>query len=498
MKNSYNEDSIQKLDPLSFTRLRPDTYCGSTEDSTQLWQEIVLNCTDEFLAGNCNEVRMEINDNNVITVSDTGQGIIPNLKKEGNKTVLEMIYGDINTSGKYDKSEDAVYKVSTGAFGIGASLTNFLSHWLTATTKRDGKFETVRFKEGKFDSRETGTCDKKEHGVTVQFQPSEEFFKDPRPNIKKIKESLLNISCVCNGLTLFFNGEKFYNPDGIIDLLDKKIGDEIQIVSSYFTMDREIGNQRLVLALSFGTKSSADYYAFCNYSPIEAGTPVSTIKSCITRTLNKWAKEQGLIKENDSLSGNALQEGISVVFNLISPNIRYDSQTKVRVTSTEDNSFINTVLSEELEVWLDQNPKEGKAIIESALVARKAAEAAKKARAAVKNKAAEKKEKAFKLPTKLTDCWGNDRLKCELFLAEGLSAASGLVEARSSEFQAVYGLRGKCLSVLKATPERILANQEINNLIQALGLDCDTKTAKLTYDIKKLRYGKIIASADAK
>jgi DNA gyrase subunit B len=262
-------------------------------------------------------------------------------------------------------------------------------------------------------------------------------------------------------------------------------------------MDKEIGNQRLVLAMSFGTKSTTDFYSFCNYSPIEAGTPISAIKSCITRTLNKWGQENKLLKEKETLPGSALQEGISVVFNLISPNIRYDSQTKVRVTSTEDNSFINSVLSEEFELWLDQNPKFGESIIESALIARKAAEAAKKARAAVKNKAAEKKEKAFKMPTKLTDCWTKDRSKCELFLAEGLSAASGLVEARSSEFQAIYGLRGKCLSVLKTTPEKILANQEINNLIQALGLDCDTKTAKLTYDKDKLRYGKIIASADA-
>jgi DNA gyrase subunit B len=497
LKNSYNEDSIQKLDPLSFTRLRPDTYCGSTEDSTQLWQEIVLNCTDEFLAGNCDEVVMTIDDNNVISVSDNGQGIIPNVKKDGDRTILEMVYGDINTSGKYDKSEDAVYKVSTGAFGIGSSLTNFLSHWLIATTKRNGEFETVYFKEGKFDRRESGECDKDEHGVTVTFRPSEEFFKDPKPSRSKINENLLNISCVCNGLTLYFNGKKFYNPDGLSDLLKRKIGNDIQIISTPFVMDKEIGNQRLVLAMSFGTKSTTDFYSFCNYSPIEAGTPISAIKSCITRTLNKWGQENKLLKEKETLPGSALQEGISVVFNLISPNIRYDSQTKVRVTSTEDNSFINSVLSEEFELWLDQNPKFGESIIESALIARKAAEAAKKARAAVKNKAAEKKEKAFKMPTKLTDCWTKDRSKCELFLAEGLSAASGLVEARSSEFQAIYGLRGKCLSVLKTTPEKILANQEINNLIQALGLDCDTKTAKLTYDKDKLRYGKIIASADA-
>jgi DNA gyrase subunit B len=262
-------------------------------------------------------------------------------------------------------------------------------------------------------------------------------------------------------------------------------------------MDEENENQRLILAMSFGSKSSSDFYNFCNYSPIEAGTPVSTIKSCITRVLNKWGQENNLLKNKESLSGSALQEGISVVFNLVSPNIRYDSQTKVRVTSTEDNSFINTVLTEQLELWLDNNPEDGKTIIEKALVARKAAEAAKKAREAVKNKAA-KKEKVFKLPTTLTDCWTKNRAEAELLVCEGKSSQSGLVAARSAKTQAVYGVRGKMLSVLKTTPSKILANQEINNLIQALGLDYDPKTAKLKYDRDKLRYGKIIACADAK
>jgi DNA gyrase subunit B len=496
LKNSYNEDSIQKLDPLSFTRLRPDTYCGSTEDSTQLWQEIVLNCTDEFLAGNCDEVVMTIDDNNVISVSDNGQGIIPNVKKDGDRTILEMVYGDINTSGKYDKSEDAVYKVSTGAFGIGSSLTNFLSHWLTATTKRNGEFETVYFKEGKFDRRESGECGKNEHGVTVSFQPSEEFFKDPKPSRSKINENLLNISCVCNGLTLYFNGKKFYNPDGLSDLLKRKIGNDIQIISTPFVMDKEIGNQRLVLAMSFGTKSTTDFYSFCNYSPIEAGTPISTIKSCITRTLNKWGQENKLLKEKETLPGSALQEGISVVFNLISPNIRYDSQTKVRVTSTEDNSFINSVLSEEFELWLDQNPKFGESIIESALVARKAAEAAKKARAAVKNKAASSVKKFMDMPTKLADCSSKDRKNCELYVTEGDSASGGAKTIRNAKTQAVMGLRGKPLNVLTASIDSVHKNQEVMNIVQALGLSWTPDGKKVIYEKEKLRYGKFIIAAD--
>jgi DNA gyrase subunit B len=491
LKNSYNEDSIQKLDPLSFTRLRPDTYCGSTEDSTQLWQEIVLNCTDEFLAGNCDEIVMTIDDNNIITVSDNGQGILPNVKKDGNKTVLEMVYGDINTSGKYDKSEDAVYKVSTGAFGIGACLTNFLSHWLTVTTKRDGEFETIHFKEGKFDNRVSGTCEKNEHGVTVSFHPSEEFFKNPKPSLTKIKESLFNISCVCSGLTLYFNGEKFYNSNGLSDLLSKKIGKDVQLISSPFTLDKEIKNQRLILAMSFGSKVSSDFYSFCNYSPIEAGTPVSAVKSCITRVLNKWGQDNNLLKSKESLPGSALQEGISVVFNLISPNIRYDSQTKVRVTSTEDNSFINSVLGEQLELWLDNNPEDGKNIIEKALLARKASEAARKAREAVKNKtkAANNKVKIMN-PDKLKDAefLGQDST---LLLVEGLSAGASMAVARETDKYGILMLRGKLINAFTNKDNKLEKNEEIQLLFKALGITPGH------YDSSKLRYGRIAITVDS-
>ena len=496
LNNQYNENSIQKLDPLSFTRLRPDTYCGSTEDSTQLIVELITNCKDEFLIGNCNEVHITINEQeNVITVSDTGQGIIPNLFKEDNKTVLEMVYGDINTSGKYDKSENAVYKESTGAFGIGASLSNFLSHWLTATTKRDGQYETVYFIEGKFDHRESGQCPKEEHGVSVSLKPSEEFFKDARPNKKNLQKMLYYDSCVCPGLKYIFNEEEFYHPNGLQDLINSN---DIEL-TNFFSINTVKDRQKLDLVLVYVPQSKTEIIPFCNYALIETGTPITTIKSTLTRTLNKWAKEQGVLKSKDkNLEGTALQEGLRLVFNLSSPNIRYDSQTKVRVTSTEDNSFISSTLGEQLEVWLDNNVEDGKNIIEKALVARKAAEAAKKARERVKAKAtAPVKAKAIQLPTTLTDCWSKDRNKCELVICEGKSAAAGLVAGRNSEIQAIYGVRGKMLSVLKTASSNIYKNQEINNLVQALGRDVDEKTCKLTYDEKKLRYGKIIAAADA-
>lgn len=483
---------------MSFTRLRPDTYCGSTADSTQLVTEIISNAVDEHLIGNCTRIDISIADNNVVAVRDNGQGIIPNNPVDStlSTTTLEQVYGEINSSGKYDKSDNAVYKVSTGAFGIGGSLSCFLSHWFIATTRRDGEFETVRFKEGKFESRESGKCDKRLHGVEVVFQPSEEFFDDAAPNAQKIKDSLFKITCICPNLLVRFNDEEMSNPNGLDDFLTSQVKDEIVSNRCLFKQEKE--RQSLDFGMTFVDSPSVNITCFCNYGLVESGTVVTAVKSCITRVFNKWGKEQGILKAKDKLlSGNAVQEGMELVFNLVSPQVRYDSQTKARVTSTADNAFINDVISAQLEVWLDNNPEDGKAIIEKALIARRAAEAAKKAREAVKQKASEKKEKVFKLPTKLTDCWTKNRSKAELLICEGLSAASGLVAARDSEFQAVYGVRGKMLSVLKTSPDKVMKNQEINNIVVALGLDYSPTTGKMKYNKNKLRYNKIIACADA-
>lgn len=495
LNNQYNENSIQKLDPLSFTRLRPDTYCGSTEDSTQLVIELITNCKDEFLIGNCNEVHITIDEQeNVITVSDTGQGIIPNLFKEDNKTVLEMVYGDINTSGKYDKSENAVYKESTGAFGIGASLSNFLSHWLTATTKRDGQYETVYFIEGKFDHRESGQCPKEEHGVSVSLKPSEEFFKNAKPNKKNLQKMLYYDSCVCPGLKYILNEEEFYHPNGLQDLINSN---NIEL-TNFFSINIVKDRQKFDLVLVYIPQSKTEIIPFCNYALIEAGTPITTIKSTLTRTLNKWAKEQGILKSKDkNLEGAALQEGLRLVFNLSSPNIRYDSQTKVRVTSTEDNAFISSTLGEQLEIWLDNNPDDGKIIIEKALVARKAAEAAKKARERVKAKAvAPVKKKMMDMPSKLADCYEKDRSLCELYLTEGDSASGGCKTIRDSATQAILGLRGKVLNTMTSTPESWHKNQEIMNIVQALGFSWSSDGKNVIYDESKLRYDKFVIAAD--
>lgn len=496
MSNKYTEDSIQKMDPLSFCRHRPDSYLGSNEDSSQLLREIISNASDEFLIGNCFEINIEYDEEkNIAKISDKGQGIIPNVIKDG-KSILELVYGDINSSGKYDKSEDAVYKISTGAFGIGAFLSNALSHWLIATTKRDGQFETVYFDEGKFSKRESGKCNKSEHGVCVEFNPSEEFFRDAHPNISKLKKELFNLSCVCKGLKITFNGEEFYHPEGLEGIIKETIGNDIEIIDSHCSFEFKASDTQIFdFCMTATSRNNCEIVPFCNYSLIESGVPVSTVKSIITRCFNNWAKEQGLIKKN--LAGSAIQEGLIIVFNLVSQNIRYDSQTKVRATSTEDNPFISSALGRQLEVWLDNHPQDAKNILNQAILSAKAQEAAKKAREAVKNKVGKKKKKFIDMPTTLIDCFSKDRTKCELMIVEGLSASSSLVAQRDASKTAIYSIRGMMLNLQKCSPDKILENKEINNLITALGLEYDTHNHKMIFDKKKLRYGKIIAASDA-
>lgn len=494
--SKYTEDSIQKLDPLSFTRLRPDTYLGSNEDSTQLVREIITNCYDEFLAGNCSEIWVAYDEKeNIVTIQDNGQGIIPNVEKGDGRTILEMVYGDINTSGKYDKSDTAVYKTSTGAFGIGASLTCFLSHWLDATTWRNGEYETVSFSEGKFASRDSGTCPKKQHGVKVIFQPSEEFFRSAKPDLNALRKEFFNMSCVCAGLKIHFENKEYYHPNGLKDLMNEKTKNEVMLFDSPFAFTVEKDRQYLDFIMSCTSKSKSEIDCFCNYSIVEAGTPITAVKSCITRVFNKWGKENGIL-EKGNLSGSDIQEGMNIIFNLASPNIRYDSQTKVRVTSTEDNEFINSMLSERLEIWLDNNPKSGEVVLEKAIVARKAAEAAKKARAAVKNKAEKTKLKITAMPSKLADCHSKNRKECEIYLTEGDSASGGAKIIRNASFQAIMGLRGKVLNTLVADKNKILKNAEVVDIVKALGLTWHPDKKEVIYNEKALRYGKFIIAAD--
>ena len=500
MANEYKDDSIESLSPLEHVRLRPGMYAGDTSDATQLAIEILGNAIDEYNIGHGNIIYIDLLDDGGVVITDEGQGFPINVIREDGETVLQASFDVINTSGKY--RDDGVYEgTAIGLNGIGAKLTNFLSHKLVVKSSNNkGDYEEIAFIEGVFSGRNVGKDISLPSGTTVSFQPSEEFFDNPKVNENKLRKFCNDITCLCPGLTIMFNGEEIKHEKGIIDLLSSTLGKDLEIINSPLIIQEIKGKQKLDLALTYGSKSSSNFVVYVNCGLTQAGPHITGIKSCITRTLNKWAKEQGLLKEKEkNLEGSALQEGLVFVCNITAENVAYDAQVKTTVTKI-DTSFITSSLGKQLEIWLDNNPADGRIIIERALVARKATEAAKKAREAVKAKASAvptKPKKTIDLPSKLADCFSSNRKECELYVVEGDSAGGNLKQVRNNEFQAVFPLRGKMLNTQKATIDKILKNAEIVNLIKAFGLSISTDGKKVVYNKNNIRYGKIIIMSDA-
>ena len=497
-KTLDDKDSIQSLSPLEHVRLRPGMYVGSTKDSTQLLVELFSNALDEHNLGHGNVIEIGIDTKTgECIVSDQGQGFPLFVYREDGKTILQASFDEINTSGKY--SDDGVYGgTSLGLNGVGGKAANFLAHYFIVTSYDGSSYEKITFKEGVFQKRERGKLDHLS-GTTIVFKPSEEFFESPLPDISLLRKMFHDICGMCPSLQIIFSVdkkvEKIYHPEGLRYLVNQIIGKDKSISEPFF-FQKQQDKYSIDCGLGYADKNSSHIVAYVNYGLTEQGPHITAIKTCITKIMNKWAREQNILKEKDkNLDGDSLQEGLVLVFNLVSPNISYDAQTKSRIVSKDFVPFLNEVFSEQLEVWLDNNLDSGKAIIEKAVLARRAAEAAKKAREAVKKKE-EKKDKVFKLPTTLVDAWTKDRSKAELLICEGKSAMSGLVAARDSETQAIYGVRGMMISARKTTMDKLLKNQEVNNLIVALGLDFDSHN-HLIYDKNKLRYDKIIACTDA-
>lgn len=510
MGKLYTEDSIESLSPLEFTRLRPGVYAGDTTYSTQLLIEILSNAIDEFRLGHGTQIDVTI-DKDIVTIQDYGQGFIPNSFRDDGKTILEAAFSVLNTSGKY--REDGTYEgTSLGSFGIGSKITTFLSHWLEVCTCRDGQQEHIRFKEGVFEKRSTATVNssKISTGTVVSWQPSEEFFTHTEVELDKIKKLFQTIVCLCPGLTINLyvtewnkDGIKcekyirYYSEKGLNDLVDAAVASK-ELIDTRFNMSysEPRGKNKMDMVLTYTSNYSSTLVPYVNTGLTESGQHITQIKTIITREFNKFFKEKKWLKSTDeNLSGDDIQEGMYIVFNLTAPNVSYDAQVKSRITKIDMKPF-TTALVENLEYWLNNNEKEIKIIADKAINAKKAREAAKKARERAREQG-KKKEKALKFDSKLADCYSRDRSKCELYVVEGNSAAGNLKTARDNEFQAVIPLRGKVLNTQKATLEKIQKNAEIMTMIDAFGLKIDTKTMKVTYNKNELRYGKIIIMSDS-
>ena len=495
----YTKDSIESLSPLEFTRLRPGVYAGDTTYSTQLLVEIISNSVDEFRLGHGNQIDVTI-DKDIVAVSDYGQGFLPNEFRDDGKTILEAAFSVLNTSGKY--REDGTYEgTSLGSFGIGSKITTFLSHWLQVTTWRDNKIETIVFREGEFEHRsnEPAAQEKRDHGTFVMWKASEEFFTHPEVETEKVKALFETVTCLCPGLTINLddNGKKtvYHSTRGLNDLADKMVKDK-EIINNRFSMNFSEGKEKMDFILTYTSNYSMTMVPYVNTGLTEKGPHITQIKTVLTRELNKFFKDKKWLKSTDeNLSGDDLQEGMYIVFNITAPNVSYDAQVKSNITKIGMSTFTQA-LTENLSLWLANNEKEIKVIADKAINAKKAREAAKKAREAARGDK-KKKEKALKFDSKLADCYSRNRALCEMYITEGDSASGNLKSARNNEFQAVLPIRGKILNTQKATLDKITKNAEIMTMIDAFGLKRDLKTLKLTYDKDDLRYGKIIIAADA-
>ena len=501
MSKLYNDKSIESLSPLEFTRLRPGVYAGDTTYSTQLLVEIFSNAVDEFRLGHGNEITVTI-DKDIITVQDSGQGFIPNSFREDGKTILEAAFSVLNTSGKY--REDGTYEgTSLGSFGIGSKITTYLSHWLEVTTRRDGEQEYIRFVEGEFEKRTSSKITNKvSSGTIITWQPSEEFFKNTIVDINAIKSLFKTVSCLCPGLTINLIettdlGQKktvYQSKYGLNDLVDDAVKGK-ELLKNRLNINFEENKYKLDLVMTYTNNYSSTIVPYVNTGLTETGPHITQLKTALTREMNKFFREKKWLKEKDeNLTGDDIQEGMYMVFNYTAPSVSYDAQVKSRVTAIESKPAV-TAFVEALNSWLSVNEKEIKNLADKAINARKAREAAKKARDNARGKA--EKKAVLKLPSKLTDCWSKDREKCEIFIVEGDSAGGNMKLGRNNEFQAVLPVRGKILNTQKAALDKILANAEIRDMIKAFGLDLDVKTGKVIVNESKLRYGKIIISADA-
>lgn len=492
-KTLYDKDSIQSLSPLEHVRLRPGMYVGSTKDPTQLVIELFSNALDEHNLGHGDNIQVLVETKTgYCEVIDNGQGFPVNELREDGKTVLQASFDEMNTSGKY--SEDGVYGgTSLGLNGVGGKASNFLSSKFTVTTYRDNLFEHLIFKDGVLQKREVGEM-RGSSGTFISFVPDPQFFENPIPDVKLLRKMFHDICGMCPNLTIEFqvdtNREIIHHPEGIAYLVKEAAGEDLEIVNPLLFQEWA-GKYKIDCGLSYTSKSSATIVAYVNYGLTEQGPHITAIKSTITKVMNKWAREQGFLKEKEkNLDGDSLQEGLVLVFNLIAPSISYDAQTKSRVVNKDFVPFLNEVFSIQLELWLDNNPDNGKTIIEKAVLARRAAEAAKKAREAVKNQKSRKKKNKILHPDKLKDAeyLGQDST---LLIVEGLSAGASVAVARDPKKYGILMLRGKLINAFTNSDTRLQKNEEIQLLLQALGIDPHH------YDSNDLRYGRVAICTDS-
>ncbi|WP_424245564.1 DNA gyrase subunit B [Elusimicrobium posterum] len=506
LKKSYDSSTIQVLEGLEAVRKRPAMYIGSTglPGLHHLVYEVVDNSVDEILAGGATKITVTIVDDMTCRVEDDGRGIpvdpMVNAKdpKLKGKSALEVVMTVLHAGGKFDSG---AYKVSGGLHGVGVSCVNALSEYLEAEVKKDGKIYLQRYQRGKPDEKvkEVGTT--KEHGTTITFKADREIFGELAFSYDTIANRLRELAFLNAGVRIILVDEReeeknhtFFYEGGISQFVKYINVNKTSLHAEPIYITKEVGNNYVSFALQYNDSYAENIYSFVNnINTIEGGTHLSGFRSALTRVINEYIKNNGLLKNKDiSLGGDDMREGLTAVLSVKIPHPQFEGQTKTKLGNSEIEGVVRAMVGDALTTFFEENPKTAKAICEKCINAAVAREAARKARDLTRRKSA---LEGGGLPGKLADCQERVAERCELFIVEGNSAGGSAKQGRDRVFQAILPLRGKVLNVEKAQLVKILSNEEIRTLFLALGTGMGEGEGG--FDINKLRYHKVILMADA-
>ncbi len=500
MSTEYGGDQIQILEGLEAVRKRPGMYIGSTSSRGlhHLVYEIVDNAVDEALAGYCTEIGVTINEDNTITVIDNGRGIPVDINHKAGKPAVEVVFTVLHAGGKFGGGG---YKVSGGLHGVGASVVNALSNWLEVRVKREGHIYQQRYEKGHtmYELKIVGECDPEDTGSMVTFSPDGSIFEETVFDYDVLKQRLREMAFLTKNLKISLTDKRtdpelhdaFHYEGGIREFVQYLNQSKTALYEDVIYCEGVKDDVYVEVAMQHNDSYNESAFSFVNnITTPEGGTHMAGFRNALTKTFNNYAKANKLIKETEpSLSGEDIREGLTAIISVKISEPQFEGQTKQKLGNSEARGAVDSVVSEQLTYFLEQNPSVAKIICEKSLLAQRAREAARKAREMTRRKTA---LEGMSLPGKLADCSDKDPEKCEIFIVEGDSAGGSAKTARSRATQAILPLRGKILNVEKARLDRIYDNAEIKAMITAFGTGIHEE-----FDITKLRYHKIIIMTDA-
>lgn len=496
--NDYSAKSINVLKGLEAVRKRPAMYIGdvSSRGLHHLINEVVDNSIDEALAGYNDRVIVTIKKDGSVSVEDKGRGIPVDIHPVEKVSALEVVMTVLHAGGKFDKNS---YKVSGGLHGVGVSVVNALSEWMTAEVRRDNKIYFQEYRKGipVEKVKQSGTYKGDSTGTTITFKPDSEIFKTTKFNFETVAERMRELAYLNKEVTMILKDEKenleetFRFKGGLIDFV-KYLDETRTAMHKPVYIEGEKENTPVEISFEYSDSYSENIHTYVNnINTVEGGTHLVGFRTALTRTFNNYAYKNGLIKENSkiTLSGDDFREGLTAVISVKVMEPQFEGQTKTKLGNSEVKSIVETIVGEKLSEFLEENPSVGKKVIEKCMRAAEAREAARKARDLVRRKNA---LDSMHLPGKLADCSINDPEHCEIYIVEGDSAGGSAKQGRDRRFQAILPIKGKILNVEKAKLNKILENQEIQAMIAAIGAGIGEE-----FNPEKSRYGKIILMTDA-